>query len=158
MCLLAKPGVINPKEKGKTMSMQTFYVGIKGVIIHDDKVLLLRANVNEGRPDMWEVPGGRIDGEETMPQTLERELREELLNIQDIRIGGILHATRLPWITDGVNSLALVFFQVNATFEGAPLISNEHMDWKWCTLDEARELTNDSTFPAIEAAFKAAKP
>lgn len=135
------------------MSMQTFYVGIKGIIIRDDKVLLLRANGGKGRRDIWEAPGGRIDGEETMSQTLERELHEELTNITGINIGGILHATRLPWIIDGTNSLALVFFRVEADFDGDPQISDEHMDWRWCTLDEARELANDITLPAIEAAF-----
>ena len=135
------------------MSMQTFYVGIKGIIIRDDKVLLLRANGGKGRRDIWEAPGGRIDDDETMQQTLERELQEELANISDVQIGGILHATRLPWIIDGTNSLTLVFFQVSADFDGDPVISDEHMEWKWCTLDEARELANDITLPAIEAAF-----
>jgi 8-oxo-dGTP pyrophosphatase MutT (NUDIX family) len=136
------------------MSMQTFYVGIKGVIIRDDKVLLLRANGGKGRRDIWEAPGGRIDGDETMQQTLERELHEELANITDIRIGGILHATRLPWIIDGTNSLTLVFFRVSAEFDGDPVISDEHTDWQWCTLEQARELANEITLPAIEAAFR----
>jgi 8-oxo-dGTP pyrophosphatase MutT (NUDIX family) len=136
--------------------MQTFYVGIKGVIVRDDKVLLLRANGGKGRRDIWEAPGGRIDGDETMTQTLQRELHEELANITDIHIGELLHATRLPWLIDGTNSLTLVFFRVNAVFEGEPVISDEHMDWRWCTLDEARELANDITLPAIEAALNRA--
>ncbi len=135
------------------MSMQTFYVGVKGVIVRDDKVLLLRANGGKGRRDIWEAPGGRIDNDEYMHQTLLRELHEELANITDIRIGSILHATRLPWIIDGTNSLALVFFRVDASFDGDPVISDEHTDWKWCTLDEARELANEITLPAIEASF-----
>ena len=136
------------------MAMQTFYVGVKGVIICDDRVLLLRANGGKGRRDIWEAPGGRIDDDETMAQTLERELHEELPNIQDVRIGGILHATRLPWIIDGTNGLTLVFFRVEADFVGDPEISDEHMEWKWCTLAEARQLANDITLPAIEAAFE----
>jgi hypothetical protein len=46
-----------------------------------------------------------------------------------------------------------VFFQVSAEFDGDPVISDEHTEWKWCTLDEARELANDITLPAIESAF-----
>ena len=99
------------------MSMQTFYVGIQGIIIRDDKVLLLRANGGKGRRDIWEAPGGRIDDDETMQQTLERELHEELANISDIQIGEILHATRLPWIIDGTNSRTLGFCQVRAELE-----------------------------------------
>ncbi len=46
--------------------MKTFYVGIKGVIIKDGKVLMLRANTETGRRDMWGMPGGRIDNDETI--------------------------------------------------------------------------------------------
>lgn len=61
--------------------MKTFYVGIKGVIVNDGKVLMLRANAALGRRDIWEIPGGRIDDEENIEQTLRRELQEELPNI-----------------------------------------------------------------------------
>ena len=135
------------------MAMKTFYVGIKGVIIHDDKVLLLRADGGKGRRDIWEMPGGRIDDDETAQQALNRELNEELTNITDISIGGVLHAARLPWDIDGTNSLVLIFYKVNANFEGDPKIGEEHMDWRWCTIEEARQLANDFTLPAIEAAF-----
>lgn len=135
------------------MSEQTFYVGVKGIIIVDDKVLLLHGSGGKGRRDIWEAPGGRIDGEESMQQTLERELNEEVSNIKNVKIGGILHATRLTWVIDGTNSLALVFFRVQAEFDGDPVISDEHSEWKWCTLEEARGLANEITLPAIEAAF-----
>ena len=135
------------------MAMKTFYVGVKGVVIHEGKVLLLRADGGKGRRDIWEMPGGRIDDDENLHQTLTRELHEELANIKDINIGRILHATRLPWDIDGTNSLTLVFFRVDATFEGDPQLSDEHMDWRWCTLEQARELANEFTLPAIEAAF-----
>ncbi len=135
------------------MAMKTFYVGIKGVIIHDDKVLLLRADGGKGRRDIWEMPGGRIDDDETAQQALNRELNEELANITDISIGGVLHAARLPWDIDGTNSLVLIFYKVNANFEGDPKIGEEHMGWRWCTIEEARQLANDFTLPAIEAAF-----
>ncbi len=81
--------------------MKTFYVGIKGVIIKDDKVLMLRANAAAGRRDMWEMPGGRIDDDETIDQALRREPLEELPNIQNIQVHEILHAHRLPWVIDG---------------------------------------------------------
>ena len=73
--------------------------------------------------------------------------------ITDISIGGVLHAARLPWDIDGTNSLVLIFYKVNANFEGDPKIGEEHMDWRWCTIEEARQLANDFTLPAIEAAF-----
>jgi len=133
--------------------MKTFYVGIKGVIIRDDKVLILRSNAKNGRRDMWEIPGGRIDGEETIDQTLIRELHEELPNIRDIHIGEVLDAHRLPWDIDGNNSLTLIFYRVSADFEGDPEISDEHIDWRWATKAEALDLVQDAFKDAVERAF-----
>lgn len=135
------------------MSMKTFYVGVKGLIVRDGKVLLLRSNKAQGRRDMWEAPGGRIDGTETIQQALDRELHEELVNIVDVSIGDVVYATRLPWDIDGAVSLALIFYKVDADFDGDPRISGEHVDWRWCTFDEAQELVNETTLPAIKAAF-----
>ena len=39
--------------------MIKFNVGVKAIIEHEGKVLLLRKN------DFWDTPGGRIDGDET---------------------------------------------------------------------------------------------
>lgn len=135
------------------MTMKTFFVGVKGVVVRDGRVLLLRADGGKGRRDIWEMPGGRIDDDEELHQTLTRELHEELPNIKDVLIGEVLHATRLPWDIDGTNSLTLVFYRVQADFDGDPVLSDEHMDWKWCTLSEALELANEYTAPAVRAAF-----
>jgi predicted NUDIX family NTP pyrophosphohydrolase len=58
--------------------MKQFNVGIKGVVRRQDgAVLLLRKNQDDA---FWDVPGGRIDGDESIEQTLNRELAEELPN------------------------------------------------------------------------------
>jgi mutator protein MutT len=48
-------------------------ISIKGVLLVDRKVVLVRNDRNE-----WELPGGRMDPGETHVQTLVREFREEL--------------------------------------------------------------------------------
>jgi len=68
------------------MAEKVFNIGIKGVIIKDNKVLLLRANAATGRKDIWEMPGGRIDKGETITQTLVRELKEEVTGIKNIKM------------------------------------------------------------------------
>jgi len=45
-------------------------------LFDDDKVLLMRYRY--GETDVWGIPGGGIAGEETLVETLERELQEEL--------------------------------------------------------------------------------
>ena len=47
-------------------------VSVKGVVLVDGRVLLLRNDRDE-----WELPGGRPDADETWPQALARELLEE---------------------------------------------------------------------------------
>ena len=133
--------------------MKIFYVGIKGVIVKDGKVLLLRANKGRGRRDLWEVPGGRIDNQETIFQALTRELKEEVPNIKNIQVHDVLFAHRLPWDIDGHKSLVLIFYRVTANFDGDPQISDEHVDWQWADKATALKLVSKDFHMIIEKAF-----
>lgn len=133
--------------------MKTFYVGIKGVVVKDGKVLILRANKAQGRRDVWEMPG-RINDDETIEQALVRELTEELPNIKNIKTHEILHAYRLPHDIEGDKSLVLIYYRVTADFdEGKPEISDEHVDWQWTDMDTAIELTEDHNKLALLGTF-----
>ena len=88
---------------------------IVGVAIHDDAVLLHRAD----HESFWTLPGGRAEHGETAEETIQREMREELET--DV------HVDRLLWIVenffeyDGLSyhELALYFlirFPENAAF------------------------------------------
>lgn len=130
--------------------MKTFFVGVKGVIVRGDKVLLLR---KAGSEDFWEVPGGRVDGDESLHETLVRELKEEVPNIKSSNIGKVLDAFRLHKDIESDVSLTLIFFKVQAVFDGDPQISDEHEAWKWASRDEAIELVGESNKNAIKRAF-----
>ncbi len=133
------------------MKNKKFFVGVKGVVIQDNKVLLVKANKKiEGR-DHWEVPGGRIDDDETIEQALSRELFEEV-GATNVRARGALSAWRIPRDIEEDTSLVLIFFKATADFNGEPKISEEHTEYKWATLEEATELA----FPAVAEAIKAA--
>ncbi len=126
--------------------MKTFYVGVKAVIVKDGKVLLLRTNPeHEGRGARWEAAGGRIDGDETFQQTLTRELREELPNIQNIQIGDLVDVRRIHRDIWGTKSLTLIYFMVEADFAGSPELSEEHLEWKWADANQVRELVQDDS-------------
>lgn len=47
----------------------------KAVIIQDGKLLAIK--LNDGEEEWYILPGGGQDGEEMLPQTVEREVREE---------------------------------------------------------------------------------
>jgi 8-oxo-dGTP diphosphatase len=59
--------------------MQLF-VGVKAAILHEGKVLLLRestAYLDGAEAGKWDLPGGRIEKEETLDAALAREVGEE---------------------------------------------------------------------------------
>lgn len=130
--------------------MKTFFVGVKGVVIKDGKVLILKKGA--GR-DFWEVPGGRIDDDESLHETLTRELKEEVPNIQNIEVEEVLDACRVHKDIEGGVSLTLIFFKVQADFNGDPQLSEEHEEWRWAAMDEALELVGEGN-KAIKRAFE----
>lgn len=113
---------------------KTFFVGVKGIIVREDKILLLKKS---GDRVFWDAPGGKIDGRETIEQALLRELREELPSVKDVVMGKLLHALVLDRdIKDDVG-LSLLFYKIDVTIEGDIALSNEHSEYKWMTFDEA---------------------
>ncbi len=129
--------------------MKKFYVGIKGVIKQDDKVLVLKKNQAE---PFWEICGGRMDGDETIEQTLERELGEEVPGIAHIKVEKLLCAHRLLKDIDGDTSLMLIYFQVTADLPNPIQISDEHSDYQW--IKSSTELDLDGgTKKAVLAAL-----
>ncbi|MDZ7785944.1 MAG: NUDIX domain-containing protein [Candidatus Saccharibacteria bacterium] len=131
--------------------MKTFHIGVKAIIVDQDKTLLLKTN--EERGSRWEVPGGRIDDNESIPETLKRELEEEILNIRSIEVKEIVHVHRLQKDIEGSISLTLLFYEVTATFDGAIALSDEHVDYKWCTREEVAEFVQPELAEIIQKAF-----
>ena len=74
--------------------IKQFNIGVKGVIRVGDKCLVLKRIRNGNQ--YWDIPGGRINGEETIEDTLKRELFEELPSLGKYTIGKLLNASRLP--------------------------------------------------------------
>ncbi len=128
------------------MSMKTFFVGAKALIIRDGNVLLVRGT---GNRDFWDVPGGRIDDDENILQTLDRELHEELPNIKNYTVDRLVHAERIHRNVEGDVSLVLLFHLVEAEFDGEPQISEEHTEAAWFSLEEARKVARDNIQTAL---------
>jgi 8-oxo-dGTP pyrophosphatase MutT (NUDIX family) len=60
------------------MAEQLFQIGIKGLVTDNDgKILMLSMDRKDGTIS-WDIPGGRMDENETFLDTLKRELIEEL--------------------------------------------------------------------------------
>ncbi len=123
------------------MSEKLFNVGIKAIVRRGNKLLVAHNTAGGG---FWEVPGGRMDGNETIEEALLRELKEELPNIQNIQVGKLIGATRIHKDIKPEVSLVLLFFVVNAEFAGGePKLSDEHDEYRWLTKEEAIEVVYD---------------
>jgi len=107
-----------------------FYIGVKGIIIKDEKALIIKKKPHDYE-GFWDVPGGRAEERESFSETLERELTEELPGISDIKIGQLINVYRLPKPLHDNNGLMLVFFKVDATIPKPIILSDEHEEYRW---------------------------
>jgi 8-oxo-dGTP diphosphatase len=117
-------------------------VGVKVLIKNSDQkyLLLQRAAAMEHEAEAhWDIPGGRIEPNEPLLNALAREISEEtgltlsdtprLLGAQDIFVAAKdLHVVRLTYIANG---------------GGEPVVSHEHQNVKWASLDEALNINLD---------------
>lgn len=130
------------------MTLKTFHIGVKGIIVANGKVRLLqRENAWSGR--FWELPGGRMEENEEIEQTLRRELREELPSIGRIAVGQLLHAARVPDEMDEIG-LILLYYRVVAELPRVEL-SDEHIGHTWADADDLAMLERGQGDTAIFA-------
>jgi 8-oxo-dGTP pyrophosphatase MutT (NUDIX family) len=105
-----------------------FPVSVKGVVIRDGRVVLLR---NER--DEWELPGGKLEPSEDPRDCLAREIAEELALEIEVRrmLDGWVYA-----ITPEVRVLILSYGCRELAPEREARLSHEHKQLRWFGLDE----------------------
>ena len=123
------------------MKPDKFFVGVKGLIIKDNKLLLLKKNAADPKIDQefWDLPGGRIAIEEGLKPCLRRELQEELPGISQVEIGRLVWAYPVPRPIFNDNYLILLYYQVEADVSQSGL-SDEHTVKKWVGVKQFADL------------------
>jgi 8-oxo-dGTP pyrophosphatase MutT (NUDIX family) len=113
--------------------MSTAYrVSAKGLILMDNKALLVRRNNGE-----WSLPGGRLEEGETPEQAMAREVLEET-GIQ-CKAGLLFHSFVRP--RPGMMDIFVVVYQATTNSSFADIkLSPEHNDVGLFTPPEALEL------------------
>ncbi len=107
---------------------------VTGALVRDGKVLLVkRAPRMRFYPDVWDLFGGHIDGDESPEDALRREAMEELgVEIESFHMLGTIY--------DPVEPAQVMVFAVTA-WKGEPVNAapDEHTDIGWYSADELPE-------------------
>jgi 8-oxo-dGTP diphosphatase len=128
------------------MNEQKFHVGVKALVLNENnEILLLRANPEEmsNKLEHWDLPGGRIEGNDSIEATLVKEVEEEL-GTRDIEIiehfDTFISNFKIP-VEDGSVSLMLIVYKCKLSDNNMKFkLSSENLEYKWVTIQEAKEL------------------
>ncbi|MBA4494459.1 NUDIX domain-containing protein [Paenactinomyces guangxiensis] len=107
-----------------------FPVSIKGIIIREDNVLLLKNERNE-----WELPGGRLEKGEAPQKCLIREIKEEL-NI-DCTVKQLVD-TWVYEVLPGKQVFIVIYYCECDDFSQLK-ISEEHVEYGWVSLSKLKQ-------------------
>jgi len=117
---------------------------MRGLLKQNDKILILKRHPDSRtNPNCWELVGGKVDPGEDFDKAIIREFKEET-NLK-IKIRDLVGAVQEDFPQK--RTVALV---MNVEFISGELkISDEHVDWKWATMDEIKELKLSGWFKKL---------
>jgi 8-oxo-dGTP pyrophosphatase MutT (NUDIX family) len=127
---------------------QSFYIGIKAIIEQDGRVLLLK----DSPRGKWELPGGRIDGTQTIKEAVSRELREEIIGAKLLKLHAIVHAATGDFTVENDHRLCLLFYAADVRLPEQLRLSDEHLEYAWV---DQRSYQNYDLFTSDRAALTA---
>jgi len=107
-------------------------VAMKAVIVHDDKVLILReaATYGEGtQRGRYHMPGGRVEPGESFEDGLRREIREE--TGLEVTIEYPIYVGEWRPVIRGVPHQIVATFIVCKSESDKVRLSSEHDDYQW---------------------------
>lgn len=111
--------------------MQLF-VGVKAVVHYEGKILLLRestAYLDGAEAGKWDVPGGRIESDETLDEGLAREVHEECgLTVTRQKLLGAFDG--FPVIRGETCHVVRLYFLSQAKTDAVKL-SSDHDQYDW---------------------------
>ncbi|MCK5332819.1 NUDIX hydrolase [Candidatus Parcubacteria bacterium] len=109
-------------------------VSIKSLLCRDEKVLLLKTPTQ-----IWEMPGGRIDWGENVNQAFYREIEEEI-GFKNVKLGKLINTWSFNSLRDNINHHFIIFDFEILTNEDIIRLSDEHVEYKWVSLDEFEQM------------------
>ncbi|WP_296883537.1 NUDIX domain-containing protein [uncultured Methanobrevibacter sp.] len=115
--------------------MKAYGLTVRGIIKNNNELLVLKRHPKSRTdPEMWELPGGKVESGEFFTDALVREIKEET-NL-DVSVGDFCEAIQ----NDYSHKRTVQIMMYLENIEGEVKISDEHTDWKWATLEEIKTL------------------
>jgi len=127
------------KRAGGLRCPMTYPISVKGVLIHQDRVLLLLNERGE-----WDLPGGRPNLGEDHRAALKREVQEE--TGLPVEVGTAL-GEYLFEVLPG-RFVRIVPFVCRLTGDGDVVLSHEHLATRWLPLADLGERIHGHPLPA----------
>ncbi len=117
---------------------------MRGLVKKDGKILILKRHPNSTtNPNKWELPGGKVDPGEDFDKALIREFQEE--TSLNIKIGDLIGAVQEDF--PHKRTVAIV---MNVYIDSNDVkISDEHINWKWITIDEIKNFELSGWFKTL---------
>lgn len=113
---------------------------------------MLLIKISNPKKNYWDLPGGRMQKESTIEETLRREIQEEtgIMDIQDVKpLTTILKHIRLPITKDETSGLIFFVYTCQLAKKCEIILSEEHTEYKWAAPEEAATLLSRFNIPFI---------
>jgi 8-oxo-dGTP diphosphatase len=109
------------------------------ICVHNNRVLLLKRASDRSFPNLWGLPGGKVEHSETRDRAVLRELYEETGLLRST--ANIQHRKDFYVTTEEFTYIYVVF---STEFSNEPPITlqpGEHTEYRWLSLDETASLS-----------------
>ena len=120
----------------KDNNMKAYGLTVRGIIKNENGEILIvkRHPKSKTDPEMWELPGGKVEKGEHFADALVREIKEET-NL-DVNVGDFAEAIQ----NDYQHKRTVQIMMYLTDISGEVKISEEHTDWMWASLEKIRDL------------------
>lgn len=106
-----------------------------GIILNNNKVLIIQRAANDSFPNMWEVPSGKREEFETTENAVTREVKEETgLDVKVVKPVGVFEF-RVEKDTE-IRDVTQICFLCKPAGGIEVKLSSEHQNFTWVGLEE----------------------
>lgn len=116
--------------------MKAYGLTVRGIIKNENNEILIVKRHPKSRtdPEMWELPGGKVEKGEFFTDALIREIKEET-NL-DVNVRDFAEAIQNDYSHKRTVQI-MMYLDVTG---GEVKISEEHTDWMWADIEKIRTL------------------